>query len=173
MRQWQKGDRQALAQVIEKLYPELRKVAAGRLRALSPQATISPTELLHEAWIRLANSENLSFEQRAPFFTASAIIMRNILVDRARAKGAAKRDPANSLPIHLKMVSEFNLPNLDEALDQLEILSPRQARQVDLRFFGGFSAEETAQILDISPTTLKRDWLAARMFIKQFIESKP
>ena len=171
LRHWQAGDPQALSAVIENVYPELRKIAAGRLRAQSPNATISPTELLHEAWIRLARAEGLSFEQRAPFFTATAVIMRNVLVDRARAKNAAKRDPSNSLPIQLPSAPEFDLPSMDRALNALEVLSPRQARQVDLRFFGGFSADETAEILAISPATLKRDWLAARMFIKQFIES--
>lgn len=171
LRHWQAGDRQALSAVIENVYPELRKIAAGRLRAQSPNATISPTELLHEAWIRLAQAEGLSFEQRAPFFTATAVIMRNVLVDRARAKSAAKRDPANSLPVQLPTTPEFDLPSMDRALNALEVLSPRQARQVDLRFFGGFSAEETSEILSVSSATLKRDWLAARMFIKQFIES--
>jgi len=171
LRHWQEGDPQALSQVIENVYPELRRIAAGRLRGQSPDATLSPTELLHEAWIRLAQAEGLSFEQRAPFFTATAIIMRNVLVDRARAKGAAKRNPANALPVALPAAPEFDLPSVDRALNALELLSPRQARQVDLRFFGGFSAEETAEILSVSPATLKRDWLAARMFIKQFIEA--
>lgn len=171
LRHWQAGDREALSAVIENVYPELRKIAAGRLWAQSPNATISPTELLHEAWIRLAQAEGLSFEQRAPFFTATAIIMRNVLVDRARAKHAAKRDPSQSLPVQMPVTPEFDLPSMDRALNELEKLSPRQARQVDLRFFGGFSAEETATILSVSPATLKRDWLAARMFIKQFIES--
>lgn len=172
LRHWRNGDREALSQVIESVYPELRRIASARLRGQAPNATLSPTELLHEAWLRLAAAEGMSFAERAPFFTATAIIMRNILVDRARARSAAKRDPANSLPVQMAVTPEFDLPSMDRALNALEELSARQARQVDLRFFGGFSAEETAEILEISPATLKRDWLAARMFIKQFLENE-
>lgn len=171
LRLWQLGDQKALSQLMESLYPELRRIALGRLRGHAANATISPTELLHEAWIRLAAAEGLSFAERAPFFKVTAMIMRNVLVDRARAKSAAKRDVANALPVQLLVKPAFDLPVLDEAIRALEELSPRQAQQVELRFFGGFSAEETAEILEISAATLKRDWLAARMFIKQFIES--
>jgi RNA polymerase sigma-70 factor, ECF subfamily len=175
LRLWQGGDRQALSQLIENLYPELRRIASARLRGQSANATLSPTELLHETWMRLAASEGLSFAERAPFFKVTAMIMRNVLVDRARAKSAAKRDAASALlvhrlPVHLLTKPPFDLPVLDQAIQALELLSARQAQQVDLRFFGGFSAEETAEILEVSPATLKRDWLAARMFIKQFIE---
>lgn len=172
LRTWREGDPQALSQVIESLYPELRKIASARLRGQAAHVTLSPTELLNEAWIRLAATEGLTFAERAPFFKVTAIIMRNILVDRARAKFAAKRDAGNSLPVELATTPSFDLPSLDRALNALEVLSPRQARQVDLRFFGGFSAEETAEILEVSLATLKRDWLAARMFIKQFIENE-
>jgi RNA polymerase sigma factor (TIGR02999 family) len=172
LRLWRGGDRQALSQLIENLYPELRQIASARLRGQAANATLSPTELLHEAWMRLAAAEGLSFAERAPFFKVTAMIMRNVLVDRARAKSAAKRDAANALPVHLLVKPTLDLPVLDQAIQALEVLSPRQAQQVDLRFFGGFSAEETAEILEISPSTLKRDWLAARMFIKQFIESQ-
>jgi RNA polymerase sigma factor (TIGR02999 family) len=168
---WKAGNPQALSQVIETIYPELRKIAAARLRTLSPNTTLNPTELLHEAWIRLAQSRGMTFEHRAPFYAATAIIMRNVLVDRARAKGAAKRDPANSLPIQLAQSPDFDLTQIDRALNALELVCERQARQVDLRFFGGFSADETAEILGISTATMKRDWLAARMFIKHFIET--
>lgn len=168
---WKAGDPSALAQVIENIYPELRRIAASRLRSQSPNATINPTELLHEAWLRLSQSRGMTFEHRAPFYAATAVIMRNVLVDRARAKGAAKRDSANSLPVYLPSSPDFDLPEIDRALNALELVCQRQARQVDLRFFGGFTADETADILEISPATLKRDWLAARMFIKNFIES--
>jgi RNA polymerase sigma factor (TIGR02999 family) len=172
LRHWEAGDREALSRLMETVYPELRKIASARLRGQGAGATISATELLHEAWIRMAAAERLTFAQRGPFFAAAATIMRNILVDRARARQAAKRDPANALPVQMPSSLEFDLPSLDEALQELEKLSPRQARQVDLRFFGGFSAEETAEILEISAATLKRDWLAARMFIKQFLEAR-
>lgn len=171
LREWRAGDPAAQKALFETIYPELRRIAANRMRSLAPQATLHPTELIHEAWIRLAESRGMSFEDRARFYGAAATIMRHILVDRARARASAKRTPVEPWPIAAPMPGGFDYPAISAALDALQGVCERQARQVDLRFFGGFSAQETAEILGISLATLKRDWLAARMFIKDFIEN--
>lgn len=172
LRHWRAGDRAAQTALFEAIYPELRKIAASRVRSLAPQATIHPTELIHETWIRLTESREMSFEDRARFYAASATIMRHILVDRARAKASAKRTPSDPWPVACTVPDSFDYLGISDALDALQTVCERQARQVDLRFFGGFSAQETAEILGISMATLKRDWLAARMFIKDFIENR-
>jgi RNA polymerase sigma factor (TIGR02999 family) len=176
---WRQGDRSALARLTEAIYPHLRKIAANRLKGLPPEATISPTELLHETWIRLAQSKDLHFEHRASFYGAAAVMMRNILVDRARSRNAMKRNGGNissasALPVELTALAssnpfELDLEEIDRALHALEQVCERQARQVDLRFFVGLTASETADVLGVSEATLKRDWLAARMFIKDFV----
>ncbi|MDZ7638391.1 MAG: ECF-type sigma factor [Bryobacterales bacterium] len=170
LRDWRAGDPAAQAALFEAIYPELRRIAANRLRSLSPQATLHPTELIHEAWIRLAESSGLAFEHRAKFYAATATIMRHLLVDRVRARKSAKRTPREEWRLATLVPAELDYPEISLALEALDAVCERQARQVDLRFFGGFSAQEAAEILGISPATLKRDWLAARMFIKDYIE---
>lgn len=170
LRHWQSGDPQVLSQLASAIYPQLRMIAASRLRGQSPDSTIEPTELLHEAWLRLAQSEGMTFENRAPFYAAAALIMRNILVDRARAKSATKRTQNDAWPIQFTAPLTLDVLEIDRALKALEAVCERQARLIDLRFFGGFSGEESAEILGISPATAKRDWLAARMFIKRFLD---
>ena len=170
LQHWQSGDRQALSQLAAAIYPELRIIAASRLRGQPSDTTLDPTELLHEAWMRLAKSQGMTFENRSRFYAAATLIMRNILVDRARAKGAAKRTLAESWPVQFLGPQAIDILEIDRALTALELVCERQARLIDLRFFGGFSSEETAGILGVSLATVKRDWLAARMFIKRFLE---
>jgi len=170
LQHWQSGDRQALSQLASAIYPELRIIAASRLRGQPSDTTLDPTELLHEAWMRLAKSQGMTFENRGPFYAAAALIMRNILVDRARAKGAAKRTLSEPWPVQFLGPQAIDILEIDRALNALETVCERQARLIDLRFFGGFSSEETAGILGVSLATVKRDWLAARMFIKRFLE---
>jgi RNA polymerase sigma factor (TIGR02999 family) len=171
LRKWRAGDVSAQAALFEAIYPELRRIASNRVRSQGPQATLHPTELIHEAWIRLAESRGMSFEDRARFYGAAATIMRHILVDRARARASSKRTPDGAWPVVSPAPEGLDYPAISAALDALQVVCERQARQVDLRFFGGFSAQESAEILGISVATLKRDWLAARMFIKAHIEN--
>ena len=170
LQHWQSGDRQALSQLASAIYPELRIIAASRLRGQPSDTTLDPTELLHEAWLRLAKSQGMTFENRGPFYAAAALIMRNILVDRARSKGAAKRTLSEPWPVQFLGPQAIDIIEVDRALNALEAVCERQARLIDLRFFGGFSSEESAEILGVSLATVKRDWLAARMFIKRFLE---
>jgi len=167
---WRAGDQSAQGALFDAIYPELRRLASSRIRGLARNSTIHPTELIHEAWIRIAKNTGMSFENRNAFYAATAMIMRRVLVDRARNRGAQKRRDSGDWPVESFTSPEFDLPSINEALEALELVCERQARQVDLRFFGGFSAEEASNILGVSTATLKRDWLAARMFIRHFLE---
>ncbi len=167
---WRAGDPKAKAQLFERIYPELRQIAANRVRGLWPGVTLRPTELIHETWLRLAESEGLSFDHRGKFYAMAAVIMRHILVDRARARRSLKRQQTEDWPIVTGLPNGLDYPEISQAIDALEGVCERQARQVDLRFFGGFTAAEAAEILGVSSATLRRDWVAARMFIKQYLE---
>lgn len=170
--EWRQGSREAQAELFEKIYPELRQIAANRVKGLWPGVTLRPTELIHETWIRLAEGRGMSFEHRGKFYAMAAVIMRHILVDRARARRSQKRQAPEEWPIVTGLPKGLDYPEISEAIEALEGVCERQARQVDLRFFGGFSAEETAEILGVSAATLRRDWVAARMFIKDFLEPR-
>jgi RNA polymerase sigma factor (TIGR02999 family) len=170
LQHWQHGDRQVLSKLADAIYPELRIIAASRLKGQGPDATIEPTDLLHEAWLRLSRSKGLVFQHRGPFYAAVAVIMRNILVDRARAKKAAKRTTVEDWPVAIAASSIVDVIEVDRALGQLELVCERQARLVELRYFAGCTADETAEALGVSLATVKRDWIAARMFIKRCVE---
>ena len=168
---WQQGDEHAADELVPLVYAELRKIAANRLRAERSGHTLQPTVLVHEAWMRLAD-QRADWQNRGHFFAIAAQAMRRILVDHARRRAAAKRgstpvnvpvdDVAHLLP---SPMPDERLLALDAALDELARLDRRQARVVELRFFGGLSVEDTATLLDISPTTVKREWATARAWL--------
>lgn len=168
---WQQGDEHAADEIVPLVYAELRRIAANRLRAERSGHTLQPTVLVHEAWMRLAD-QRADWQNRGHFFAIAAQAMRRILVDHARRRAAAKRgsDPVN-VPVddvaHLlpSPMPDERLLALDAALDRLAGLDPRQAKVVELRFFGGLSVEDTAVFLDISPTTVKREWATARAWL--------
>jgi len=174
LKDWSGGDREALERLMPLVYGELRRVAASYLRSERPDHTLQPTALVHEAYFRLVDQKEVVWQNRAHFFGIAAQIMRRILVDHARKRQAAKRDAAG-----LKVVAEADAasaPNdapdllaLDSALDALERLDPRQARIVELRFFGGLTVEETAEVASISPATVKREWRTARAWLRREI----
>ena len=157
------GDGVAMEQLLPIVYDELRGVAAKFLRRERSNHTLQPTALVHEAYIRLVNWETVSWQNRAHFFSVAAQVMRNILVDSARRKKAEIRG-GNFEQITLdekigfSQMSEVDLLDLDDALKELANLNERQSRIVELRFFGGLTIEETAEILQISDMTVKRDW---------------
>lgn len=164
-----RGDEEALEDLIRSLYGELRRVSAGIMRRESPGHTLQPTALVNEAFIRLVQGDT-EWENRAHFFGAAARAMRRILVDHARAKSALKRGgEANRITFDdLAVASEdrgADVLALDEALRALEQENPRLSKVVELRYFAGCSIDETAQLLDISPATVKRDWLYARAWL--------
>ncbi len=164
------GDRQAEAELFPLVYQELRRLASIYMSRERPDHTLQPTALVHEAYLRLARSETIPFESRVHFFAVAARIMRQILVDHARAFRAVKR-MSGAKPLALDEALVFTearsaeLVALDEALTRLEAWSPRQSRLVELHFFGGLSFEEASTVLGVSARTLKRDWTAARAWL--------
>ncbi len=155
--------------MAEQVYAELRRVAAAYIRRERPGRTFQPTDLVNEAYLRLAG-QHPRFQNRAHFCAIAANAMRQILVERARARGAQKRGggaPKITLDEGLAAAPEagVDLDALDEALTRLAALDAHQARIVELRFFGGLSVEETAEAMDISPATVKRHWALARAWL--------
>lgn len=166
---WPAGDAHCLEALVPRAYEELRVLAHRYLRNQRPGHTLQSTALVHEAYLRLANQETLKFENEKQFFGLAALIMRQILVDYARSRGAAKRDGGCRVTLDdsLSFVDgkSLELIALDDALSDLARLDLQQSRIVELRFFGGLSIEETADVLEISPATVKRHWATARAFL--------
>lgn len=156
------------------VYAELHRIAEGAMRRENPGHTLQPTLLVDEAFMRLLG-QNAPWQNRAHFFALAAQTIRRILVDHARARSRAKRDHGMRVTLGPDVAEapahSLDLLALDEALTHLEALSPRQARVVELRYFGGLEIEETAAALDIAPATVKRDWTFARAFLLRELES--
>jgi len=172
----QAGDPQAAEQLIPLVYQELRRLAGHYMRAERPDHTLQATALVHEAYLKLVDQTQVTYQNRAHFFGIAAQLMRRILVDHARAHQAEKRGSGQKLQLDeaaaLPESREVDLVALDEALQELAKLDPQQSRIVELRFFAGLSIEETATVLEISPATVKRDWAMARAWLHQQIQKK-
>ena len=166
---WEAGDGEALRALVPLIYNELRRVAHHYLRSERPDHTLQSTALVHEAYLRLIKQKPAHFENRAHFFAVSAQLMRQILVEYARRRRAAKRDGGHRLTLEdaqsLLKGRSVDLAALDDALNGLARLDARQSRIVELRFFGGLTLEETAQVLGISEATVRRDWATARVWL--------
>jgi RNA polymerase sigma factor (TIGR02999 family) len=167
---WSQGDRAALDRLLPLVYAELRRIAARRLRFERTGHTLQPTALVHEAYLRLVEQRNVDWRSRAHFYGVAAQVMRRILVDHARRHGAAKRgDDAQRVP--LEEVDEAAAPTgipvlaLDLALGRLERIDSGLAQIVQLRAFGGLTIEEAAHVLNVSPSTAKRDWRTAKAWL--------
>jgi len=164
------------ASLMPQVYDELRRLAANYLRQERPGQTLQATALVNEAYIRLSNEKNHPWKNRTHFLAIAALSMRQILVQRARARYAEKRGGKDAERITLDdSVMADHTPNtpggvdvlqLDAALEKLAALDPQQAKIVELRYFGGLTVEEAAEALDISPATVKRHWTLARAFLK-------
>lgn len=168
---WGAGDATAREALVPIVYDELRRLARRCLAGQHHQ-TLQSTALVHEAYLRLVGQASLRAESRTHFLAIAARLMREILVDQARSRGAAKRgancvtltfDEAVALP----KTRELDLVALDDALKTLAELDSRQSQIVDLRFFGGLSIEETSQVLEVSPATIKREWATARLWLQR------
>ncbi len=165
-----RGDQAALAELLVLVYDELRKLAGDKMRKERPDHTLQPTAVVHEAFLRLVGQENLDWRTRTQFFGAAAEVMRRILVDQARQRKAAKRgggrprEPLNEALVLFESQST-DLLELEEALKRLGELDPQQARMVELRFFGGLSIKQTAEMLEISPSAVDRGWRLARAWL--------
>lgn len=174
---WTKGDSHALDQLTPLVYEELKKLARSYLRRERNDHTLESTALVHEAWIRLIDQERVEWRSRSHFFGIAAQMMRRILVDHARAVHAAKRGSGAAKlsldeALGLGTSSDMDLLAVDEALDRLAVLDPQQAKVVEMRFFAGLSIEETAEALQISPATVKRDWVVAKSWLFRELSSR-
>jgi RNA polymerase sigma factor (TIGR02999 family) len=174
---WANGSQDALSRLIEIVYPELRRIAGAYLRHERPDHTLQPTALVAEAYLRLAQHPDRQWQGRAHFFAVAAHVVRGILVDHARARHAAKRG-AGAVKVELAdaaahaPVPAVDLLDLDAALSALEQLDPVQSRIVELRHFAGLSIEETAEVLNVSPSTVKRGWLVAKTFVRRHMSGE-
>jgi RNA polymerase sigma factor (TIGR02999 family) len=165
-----RGSAEAEAKLVPLVYHELHRLAAHYMRRERPDHTLQPTALVHEAYMRLTAQQDIHWRDRAHFFGFAARLMRQVLLQHARAHQAEKRGGCVrkfSLDEALDFSPERSgdLIALDDALKRLEQLSPRQSRVVELRFFGGLTVEETAEVLGTSPRTVKRDWNVARAWL--------
>jgi RNA polymerase sigma factor (TIGR02999 family) len=170
LRAWSEGGREAFGQLYALVEPELRRLASRQLANEQAQTTLTTTALVNEACLRLFGSKPLAARDRLHFFALCARIMRAILVDHARARRSAKRGGgAHPLPLLDDAIPApqpaSDILAIDEALDSLTRLDPRKGRVVELRFFGGLTVEETAEVLGVSPNTVKRDWRLAKLWL--------
>lgn len=169
------GDQQALARLMPLVYDELRALAARALRHERPDHTLDATALVHEAYLRLVDQRNVRWQHRAQFYGLAARMMRRVLVDHARKRGAVKRGGAHAKVALDEIIIAagergIDLTALDEALTRLAEFDPEQSRIVDLRFFAGLTIDETAELLGTSPATVKREWTMAKAWLRREID---
>jgi RNA polymerase sigma factor (TIGR02999 family) len=190
---WSAGDQRALGELMPLVYGELRRLADRQLRAERANHTLQRTALVHEAYLRLINQRNVSWQGRAQFIGLAAQLMRRILIDHARARRRVKRgggvapvslnqtgvilgsgdeDGPRGEALELAEDPTVDLSAIDSALSRLETLDPKQGRIVELRFFGGLSIEETAKVVGVSPATVKREWALARAWLRRELVSE-
>ena len=177
---WIGGDSAAHHRLIPLVYSELRRIAHHHRRRVGAGGTLQTTALVHEAYLRLVDIQNVDWRDRVHFFAVSAQLMRRILVDKARAMGAAKRwGPAR--PVHDLNIDQIPAPGshrnaelvaLDDALNRLARLDPRRARIIELRVFGGLLIEETAEVLGLSAQSVMRDWKLAKAWLLRELSSQ-
>jgi RNA polymerase sigma-70 factor, ECF subfamily len=166
-----KGEAEALEELLPQVYQHLKRIAVNKMKSESSGHTLQPTALVHEAFLRIASGEPVEWKDRVHFFAVAAQVMRRVLVDHARAKKAEKRGGVlQKTPFDENMHSAKGLDDgeilaLDELLQTLSVQSERQAKIVELRYFGGMTSEEIAAALDCSVDTVKRDWRKAKLWL--------
>jgi RNA polymerase sigma factor (TIGR02999 family) len=169
LQQWAQGDEQALPDLVPLVYQELRRLARYHLESERRDHTLQSTALVHEAFLRLLGSEPVELQNRTHFIAVASRAMRQILVDHARGRRARKRDGGARIDVEcladLAVNSDDELVALDDALHQLGRLDERQAKIVEMKFFGGLSAPEISQVLGLSRATVDRDWATARVWL--------
>jgi RNA polymerase sigma-70 factor, ECF subfamily len=179
--EWGRGSQPALERLLPHVYDELRALARSYLRRERPGHTVQTGTLVHEAFLRLIEGQQVPWEGRAHFFGIAARLMRQILVDHARSRDAAKRgagepnEPfSNALSVAVQ-VMDVSVLALDRALEDLSAIDSDQARVVELRFFGGLTVEETAEVMGVSTGTIKREWTMARAWLRRAVagETRP
>jgi RNA polymerase sigma factor (TIGR02999 family) len=175
---WSGGDKNAAEQLMPLVYDELRRLARSYLRRERPDHTLQPTALGNEAYLKLVDQRRVNWQNRHHFFGIAAQMMRRVLIDHARAHATEKRGGSR----HKVSLDEADIPTtgeraaeliaLDTALSQLSEVFPRKGKVVELRFFGGFSVEETAEVLNISDKTVMREWESAKLWLYRELESE-
>jgi RNA polymerase sigma factor (TIGR02999 family) len=169
---WDATQGRSLSEILPEIYGELRALAAKYLQRERAGHTLQPTALVHEAYLRLVDQRKVDWKSRNHFLAIAARIMRRVLLQHAEARGAAKRG-GGTTPVELDLVLDLfdrhqvSTVALHNTLRELEALDPRQGQIVELRFFGGLSIEETAEVMGISPATVKREWTIARMWLER------
>ncbi len=169
---WSAGNREAAVQLMPLVYDELRNIARGYLRRERPDHTLQATGLVHEAYLRLIDQDVATWENRAHFFGVAASVMRRILVDHARRAGAGKRGGGwDKLELNEALLASpersVDLIALDDALQSLAEIDSRKSHLVELRFFGGLTVEEAGEVLEVSPSTVKREWRIAKAWLRR------
>jgi RNA polymerase sigma factor (TIGR02999 family) len=166
---WRDGDESARDRLVEAVYDELRRVARRHIHHERAGHSLTPTALVHEAYLKLVDQRRVKWENRTQFFAIAARLMRRVLVDHARARGAAKRAAGPSITIDEAEVGvaplDVDVLAIDAALDRLASVDERQCQLVELRFFAGLTVEEIAVTLGVAPITVKRDWALARAWL--------
>jgi RNA polymerase sigma factor (TIGR02999 family) len=175
---WSNGEEPAAGLLMESLYAELRRLARGHLRRERPGHSLSPTALVHEAYLKLIDQRRVRWQNRAHFFAIAAQHMRRILVEHARTRGAAKRGRGAGAITLSDCDVRIDAPDVDvlalnDALEKLARIDPRQSQLVELRFFGGLTVDEAAAVLDVAPITVKRDWTLARTWLYRELRGQP
>jgi RNA polymerase sigma factor (TIGR02999 family) len=170
LRAWGRGDEAARDALVPIVYTELRRCARRLLRRERPDHTLSPTGLVHEAYLRLVDQQGTDYHDRAHFFAVASRVMRHVLVDHARRRSAQRRGAGEILvPLGGRDLPDrtggLRIEELDAALGELAREHPRAAEVIELRYFGGLTLTETAQALETSPATVKRDWALARAWL--------
>jgi RNA polymerase sigma factor (TIGR02999 family) len=178
LRQWSDGRQEALDQLMPQIYAELRRLASSYLRRERPDHTLQATALVHEAFLKLIDQRAVQWQNRAHFFGIAAQAMRRILVDHARAHASGKRGdgqrPVSLDDAHVPTgTPNLDLLALDEVLTRLAAFDSQQSRVVELRFFGGLTMEETAEVLHISPATVGREWTVAKAWLYAELQRSP
>lgn len=174
---WSKGDKSALDQLIPLVYPELRRMARAYMNRENSGHTLQTSALINEAYLRLVNQQQIEWQDRAHFFAVSAQIMRHILVDHARRYRRNKRGRgAEHLALDEAAVvcdeRAAELMALDDALTRLAVIDPRKSQIVELKFFGGLTVDETAEVMKLAPITIMREWRAAKAWLGREVSGK-
>jgi RNA polymerase sigma factor (TIGR02999 family) len=178
LQDWREGRKAAVDELVPLVYAELRKLAAGHLAREQGACTLEPTALIHEAYMRMVDQNLPAFQNRSHFFGVAANLMRQILVDHARSRRAAKRG-GGLQPVTLDRAVIFDASNvedmlgLDEALDKLNEMDPRKVKVLEMRYFGGLSLDEIAEATGISVPTVTRDLRMAEAFVLRELNPKP
>ncbi|MBV6431663.1 MAG: hypothetical protein IANPNBLG_01795 [Bryobacteraceae bacterium] len=176
LERWSTGDREALDELTPLVYQELRKIARRQMLKERAEHTLESTALVHEAYLRLVGQKGSKWQNRAHFFAVASEMARRILVDHAKARNAKKRGgPKVSLDDSPEpfVQQDADVIAINDALDELAKLDPRQAKIVELRYFAGLTIEETAEVIGVSTPTVKRDWLVARAFLQRALGASP